>query len=156
MRLDSNSASTVQHATTQQRSEGANQSDSAIAIDFPPTPDDVRLHRQMGRRVCQEGCSALLTGLAVTILGLAGVVSGAYYVVDAAATVADSSLARSNQTSKFSAGGSLFGLGVLAAMFGLSRLRDGWDEHRESAAEMRELRARAQYEMTRGGAREYA
>ncbi|VVD63401.1 hypothetical protein PCO31110_00223 [Pandoraea communis] len=156
MRLDSNSVPAVQRAAIPQHSEGLTQSDSAIHIDFPPAPDDVRLHRQMGGRVCQEGCSSLLTGLAVTVLGLAGVVSGAYFVVDAAATVDDSSLARSNQRSEYTAGGSLLGLGVLAVTIGLSRLCAGWEERRASAAEMQEMRVGPQYEMNGGAAREYA
>ncbi|VVE00522.1 hypothetical protein PHO31112_02106 [Pandoraea horticolens] len=156
MRLDPNLTPAVHHATTPQRSEGANQNDSAITIDFPPAPDDVRLHRQMGGRVCQEGCSSLLTGLAVTILGLAGVVSGTYFIVDAAATVDDSSLARSNQRAEYTAGGSLLGLGVMAVTIGLSRLCAGWEERRASAVEIRELRVGTQYEMTGGDAREYA
>lgn len=155
MRLDSNSVTTAEHATTPQRSGDTHQNDLTRAIDFPPAPDDVRLHRQTGRRICPAGGSTLLTGLAVTILGIAGVAGGAYFVIDAATTVDDSSLAQSQASTKYRTGGALLGLGVLVATLGFYRLGIGWGEHREMASEPQDLHVEDRLEM-KVRAREYA
>ncbi|VVD86842.1 hypothetical protein [Pandoraea fibrosis] len=155
MRLDSNSTTTAVPATTPQSSMDAHLDELTRVIDFPLAPDDVRLHRQTERPVCPAGCSTMLTGLAVTILGIAGVAGGAYFVVDAATTVDDSSVAQSQTRAKYSAGGALLGLGVLAATLGLYRLGMGWEKRSAMASEPQDLHVGEQLEM-KAGTREYA
>ncbi|MDM8355903.1 hypothetical protein [Pandoraea communis] len=156
MRLDSNSATTVQHATAPQCPEDADQNAITLDIALPPAPDDVRLNRQTGRRACQPGCSTMLMGLAVTILGLAGVAGGAYFVVDAAATVDDSPVANSQQRAEYSAGGALLGLGVMALSIGLCRVCAGWETRQAMADGTDDVPVGERFEMKGRDAREYA
>lgn len=155
MRLDSNSTTTAVHATAPQHSVDAHLSELTRVIDFPLAPDDVRLHRQTERPVCPTGCSTMLTGLAVTILGIAGVAGGVYFVADAAMTADDASLAQSQTRAKYSAGGALLGLGVLATTLGLYRFGIGWEKRSAMASETPDLRVGEPFEM-KVGTQEYA
>ncbi|WP_157123021.1 hypothetical protein [Pandoraea vervacti] len=125
--------------------------DARITIDFPATPDDVRLRSQTMSRLSQAGCVTGLTGLAVTILGMVGLAGGAYLCLDAAAEVDDTETAEHNRWVGFGLGGGMGTLSALAVTFGLGQVCLCLKARREAEQEMGTISTRVHFTAPRQG-----
>ncbi|UVA80314.1 hypothetical protein [Pandoraea commovens] len=130
--------------------------DARITIDFPVTPDDVRLRSQTMSRLGRGGLSGGLTGVAITVLGLLGLATGAYYCLEASASDDDSEVARQDRWIGVGVGGGMAGLSTLAVTFGLGQVCLCLKKRREAGREMTSLSTRVQFESPREvGSRDY-
>lgn len=128
--------------------------DAHITIDFPATPDDVRLRSQTMSRLSQAGRVTGLTGLAVTILGLVGVAGSAYLCLEAAAEIEDTDAADRNRWIGFGLGGGMGTLSALAVTFGLSQVCACLKARRRAEREMETMSTHVHF-TTPGGGRRY-
>lgn len=127
--------------------------DARITIDFPPTPDDVRLRSQTMSRLSRAGYASGLTGLAVTVLGVAGLASSAYLSVQAAAEVEAPDGADADRWVEFGLCGGLAVLSSLVVTFGLSQVCLCVKERRQAGQAWGAFSTRVQFESSRPGAR---
>jgi len=130
--------------------------DARITIDFPVTPDDVRLRSQTMSRLGRGGLSGGLTGVTITVLGLLGVATGAYYCLEAAVSDDDSEIAQQDRWLGLGVGGGMAGLSALAVTFGLAQVCQCLKKRRDAEREMTTLSTRVQFESPReAGSRDY-
>ncbi|MFK0378375.1 hypothetical protein [Pandoraea sp. NPDC090278] len=130
--------------------------DARITIDFPVTPDDVRLRSQTMSRLGRGGLSGGLTGVTITVLGMLGLTTGAYYCLEAAASDDDSDVAQQDRWMGLGIGSGMAGLSALAVTFGLAQVCQCLKKRREAEREMTTLSTRVQFESPReGGSRDY-
>ncbi|VVE28215.1 hypothetical protein [Pandoraea anhela] len=127
--------------------------DARITIDFPPTPDDVRLRSQTMSRLSQAGCVSGLVGLAVTVLGVAGLAGSAYFAVQAATDVERTRAAEQDRWGELGLSGGLSVLSSLVVTFGLSQVCLCVKARRRAEQEWETFTTRVQFEPSRAGER---
>ena len=96
--------------------------DGRIVIDFPTTPDDVRLRAQSTSRMENAGCVQGLVGVASTVLGVASLALCGYMALDAVAEVEDTPAADNRRVVGYSFAGGAAVLAGVATTFGLSQI----------------------------------
>ncbi|WP_322881449.1 hypothetical protein [Pandoraea sputorum] len=123
--------------------------DARITIDFPITPDDIRLRSQTMSRLGRGGLSGGLTGVAMTVVGVLGLSAGAYFCL--AATVADdeSGASRLDQWTGVGIGGGMAAASTLAVTYGLAQVCLCLKKQREAGRAMTTLSTRVQFESPR-------
>ncbi|VVD98503.1 hypothetical protein PAQ31011_02014 [Pandoraea aquatica] len=123
--------------------------DARISIDFPVTPDDVRLRSQTMSRLQHGGLSDGLTGVAITVLGMLGLASGAYYCLEASLADDASDATRQGQWIAVGVGGGMAVLSSIAVTFGLAQICRCMKKQRDAGREMTTLSTRVQFEAAR-------
>jgi hypothetical protein len=117
-----------------------------VDIDFPSTPDDVRLRSMTMNRFATAGCGSGLLGLASMILGLAGL-AGATYICLEADTRPDTSIDLHNRRwMGYAVGGSMGFVSSTAVTFGLSQVYLAMKKRRRAAQEIVEMSVRARFQ----------
>lgn len=110
--------------------------DARIVIDFPTTPDDVRLRAQSTSRMERAGCVQGVVGIVSTAVGVAALSLCAYLALDAAAEVEDTPAADNRRVFGYSFAGGVGLLSAMATTFGLSQLCVCLRKRREARGEM--------------------
>lgn len=130
--------------------------DAPITIEFPVTPDDVRLRSQTVSRLGRGGLSGGLTGVTITVLGMLGLASGAYYCLEAAALDDASEVARQDRWIGVGVGGGMAGLSALVVTFGMAQVCQCLRKQRAAGREITTLSMRMRFESPReDGPRDY-
>ena len=123
-----------------------------VTIDFPASPDDVRLRSQSTSscRLSMAGCTSGMSGLVTLVLGLAGLATAAYVCVEtdkqAGSAVANSEIQRLG----YGFGGSVAVLGGMLVTYGVGQLSYAAAKRREAQEEALELSQQARFESTMG------
>lgn len=123
-----------------------------VDIDFPSTPDDVRLRSCTMSRLSNAGCGSALLGLASTILGLVGLASAAYICLDADALPDTSIDAHNRRWVGYGFGAGMGFVSSVAVTFGLTQVCLARRKRRDAAQEMSALSVRARFETAFGTA----
>ncbi|VVD79323.1 hypothetical protein PEP31012_01010 [Pandoraea eparura] len=122
------------------------------AIDFPPTPDDVRSRSQSASHVNTAGCTSGLLGLVTLVFGLAGIATAVYVCVEANKPVGSASRESGVGWLGNGFGGSVGALGGMLVTYGLSQVCYAAAKRRAEREDM-ELSEPARFESTIGGRR---
>ncbi len=144
MRSGPLSGATVQVPSHRPAVEAAE--DMQVDIDFPLTPDDVRLRSRRMSRLVDAGCGAGLIGLTSTVLGLAGLAGAAYICLEAHAQADTSVEAHNRRWLGYGFGGGMGFVSSVAVTFGLTQVCLALRKRREAAQEMGTLSVRARVE----------
>lgn len=127
--------------------------DHRVMIEFPLTPDDVRLRSQTMSRLSSTGCASGLAGFAITILGVAGMATAGYICLEADSEVDKSIVAHDRRWLGYGFGGGMAILSSMAVTFGLSQVCLTIRRRRDAAQEMSALSGRARFESASAGGR---
>lgn len=122
------------------------------AIDFPPTPDDVRSRSQSASHVNTVGCTSGLAGLVTLVFGLAGLAAAVYVCVEASKPVGSPSRDTGIGRLGYGFGGTVGTLAGMLVMYGVGQVCYAAAKRRD-AREAMELSEQAQFESTMGGFR---
>ncbi|VVE86147.1 hypothetical protein [Pandoraea bronchicola] len=143
MRQESISGAGVQMPPHRAAVESAE--DMQVNIDFPLTPDDVRLRSRTVNRLASAGCASGLLGLTVTVLGLAGLAGAAYVCLEADEQAETSIAGHDRRWLGYGFGAGLGFVSSVAVTFGLSQVGLSLRKRREAAQEMGTLNVRARF-----------
>ncbi|VVE76599.1 hypothetical protein [Pandoraea sputorum] len=131
--------------------------DARITIDFPMTPDDIRLRSQTVSRLGRGGLSGGLTGVAMTVLGMLGLSAGGYFCLAATGVDDESGVPRLDPWIGVGIGGGMAAVSTLAVTYGLAQVCLCLKKQHEAGREITTLSTRVQFESPREAApRDYA
>ncbi|QBC30663.1 hypothetical protein [Pandoraea sp. XY-2] len=121
------------------------------AIDFPPTPDEVRSRSQSASHVNTAGCTSGLAGLATLVFGLAGLAAAVYVCVEASKPVGSASRDTGVGQLGYGFGGTVGALAGMLVTYGIGQVCYAAAKHRDAREERLELSEQARFESTMGG-----
>lgn len=121
------------------------------AIDFPPTPDEVRSRSQSASHVNTAGCTSGLAGLATLVFGLAGLAAAVYVCVEANKPVGSPSRDTGVGQLGYGFGGTVGALAGMLVTYGVGQVCYAAAKHRDAREERLELSEQARFESTMGG-----
>ncbi|VVE00480.1 hypothetical protein PHO31112_02104 [Pandoraea horticolens] len=116
-----------------------------VNIDFPLTPDEVRVRFRAIDRLAAAGCASGLVGFASTVLGLAGLASAAYVCLEADSQPDNSIAAHNRRWLGYSFGAGMGFVSTVAVTFGLTQVCQSLRKRRAVAHEIGTLSTRVRF-----------
>ncbi len=108
----------------------------SVRLEFPPTPDDIRLHSQTMSHLAQVGWSAGVTGLAMIVTGLVGLGASAYICTESTALTDDGRAAPESKWLGYAIAGSVAAISTMSTMVGLREVCRCAKKRREADREL--------------------
>ena len=126
--------------------------DARVVIDFPPSPDDIRLYNQRMSHLSQAGWHSGLSGLSLVVLGLMGMGCSAYACMQTSLQGDEAVFADEHRWLGYAFGGSVALLSTWSITFGLSEICVCARKRREARQEMQAMSASVRFDARSGEA----